>query len=120
MATSHLENQLRQRDRQIERMAETIRHQERIIAEQAQQIARLQARVTELESVLGRRAQANRSKTPRFPGDNSPRPQERPTRRRKSRSPGRPPKSQKPDQVQRTENFYPEGVPPPQCDCVRD
>src|SRR3954452_25495105 len=95
MATSHLENQLRQRDQQLERMAETIRHQERIIAEQAQQIARLQARVTELESVLGRRAQANRSQTPRFTGDYSLRSQERPTRRRKKRSPGRRPKSQR-------------------------
>src|SRR3954451_23547143 len=120
MATSHLENQLRQRDRQIERMAETIRHQGRIIAEQAQKIARLQGRGTELESGLGRRAQANRSKTPRFTGDYSLRSQVRPTRRRKRRSPGRRPKSLKLDQVQRTENVYPEGVPPPQCDPVRD
>src|SRR4051794_13173243 len=120
MDTSHLENQLRQRDRQIERMAETIRHQERIIAEQAQQIARLQARVTELECVLERRAQANRSKTPRFTGDYSLRSQERPTRRRKKRSPGRRPKSQKLDRAQRTEEVYPEGVPPPQGVFVRD
>jgi len=120
MDTSHLENPLRQRDRQIERMAETIRHQERIIAEQAQQIARLQARVTELENVLERRAQANRSKTPRFSGDYSLRSQERPKRRRKKRSPGRRPKSQKLDQAERTEDVYPEGVPPQQCVFVRD
>src|SRR3954465_4720957 len=113
MATSHLENQLRQRDQQIEQMAETIRRQQQILAEQAQQIARLQARVTELESVLERKAQANRSKPPRFLGDYSLRSQERPTRRRKKRSPGRRPKSRKLDQVQRTENVYPEGGPPP-------
>ena len=55
MDASDLENQLRQRDQLIEQMAETIRRQERIIAEQAQQIAHLQGRVAELESVLGER-----------------------------------------------------------------
>src|SRR3954470_12494883 len=103
MDTSHLENQLRRRDQQIELMAEAIRRQERIIAEQAQQIARLQARITELESVPERKAQANRSKTPRFSGDDSLRSQERPTRRRRKRSPGRRPNRQKLGQVQRTE-----------------
>src|SRR3954449_9256417 len=120
MDTSHLENQLRQRDQQIEQMAETVRRQERIIAEQAQEIARLQGRVAELESVLGRKAQANRSKSPRFSGDYSLRSQERPKRRRKRRSPGRRPNSQKLDQAQRTEAVYPEGVPPQQCVFVRD
>jgi transposase len=120
MDTSHLENQLRQRDQQIEQMAETIRHQERIIAEQAQQIDRLQGRVAELESVLERKAQANRSKTPRFSGDYSLRSQERSRRRRKRRSPGRRPNSQKLDQAERTEDVYPEGVPPQQCVFVRD
>jgi transposase len=120
MATSHLENQLRRRDQPIELMAETIRRQERIIAEQARQIARLQARITELESVLERKAQANRSKPPRFSGDYSLRSQERPTRRRKKRSPGRRPKALKLDQAQRTEEVYPQGVPPSQCDFVRD
>src|SRR3954452_7036979 len=120
MDTSHLENPLRQRDQQLELMAETIRRQERIIAEQAQQIEHLRGRVAELESVLERRAQANRSKTPRFSGDYSLRSQERPGRRRRKRSPGRRPKSQKLDQVQRTETVYPEGVPPSQCDPVRD
>jgi transposase len=120
MDTSHLENQLRQRDQQIEQMAETVRRQERIIAEQAQEIARLQGRVAELESVLGRKAQANRSKTPRFSGDYSLRSQERPKRRRKRRSPGRRPNSQKLDQAERTEDVYPEGVPPQQCVFVRD
>src|SRR4051794_38761809 len=120
MDTSHLENPLRQRDQQIEQMAETIRRQEQILAEQAQQIERLQSRVTELESVLGRKAQANRSKPPRFSGDYSLRSQERPTRRRKKRSPGRRPKSLKLALAQRIENVYPEGVPPRQCVFVRD
>src|SRR4051812_44138340 len=120
MDTSHLENQLRQRDQLIEQMAETIRRQEQIIAEQAQQIARLQGRVTELEGVLQRKAQANRSKPPRFSGDYSLRSQERTGRRRQKRSPGRRPKSQKLDQAQRTEDVYPEGVPPQQCVFVRD
>src|SRR4051794_2217466 len=120
MDTSHLENQLRQRDQQIEQMAETIRHQERIIAEQAQQIDRLQGRVAESESLLERKAQANRSETPRFSGDYSLRSQGRSRRRRKRRSPGRRPNSQKLDQAERTEDVYPEGVPPQQCVSVRD
>src|SRR5918998_2417753 len=120
MDVSHSENQLRQRDQLSEQLAEMIRRQERIIAEQAQQIARLQGRVAELESVLERKAQANRSKTPRFSGDYSLRSQERPTRRRKKRSPGRRPKALKLDRAERTEEVYPEGVPPQQCVFVRD
>jgi hypothetical protein len=120
MDVSHSENQLRQRDQLIEQMAETVRRQERIIAEQAQEIALLQSRVAELESVLGRKAQANRSKTPRFSGDYSLRSQERPKRRRKRRSPGRRPKSQKLDQAERTEDVFPENVPPQNCVFVRD
>src|SRR3954463_12404008 len=120
MDVSHSENQLRQRHQLIDQVAETVRGQERIIAEQAQEIARLQSRVAELESVLGRKAQANRSKPPRFSGDYSLRSQERPKRRRKRRSPGRRPKSQKLDQAERTEDVYPEGVPPQQCVFVRD
>src|SRR5919112_377195 len=120
METSHPENQLRQRDQRIELMAETIRRQERIIAQHAQEIARLEGRVTELESVLERKAQANRSKPPRSSGDYSLRSQERPRRRRKERSPGRRPKSQKLDQAQRIEEVYPAGVPPQQCVFVRD
>jgi hypothetical protein len=120
MDASHSENQLRQRDQLIEQMAATIRRQERIIAEQAQEIARLQGRVAELESVLGRKAQANRSKTPRLSGDYSLRSQERPKRRRKKRSPGRRPKSRKLDQAERTEDVFPEGVPPQGCLFVRD
>src|SRR3954463_4213675 len=120
MDVSHSENQLRQRHQLIDQMAETVRRQERIIAEQAQQIAHLQGRVAELESVLGRKAQANRSKSPRFSGDYSLRSRERPRRRRKKRSPGRRPKSQKLDQAGRTEDVYPEGVPPQQCVFVRD
>src|SRR3954451_14972775 len=120
MDASDLENQLRQRDQLIEQMAETVRRQERIIAEQAQEFARLQGRVAELESVLGRKAQANRSKTPRFSGDYSLRSQERPKRRRKRRSPGRRPKSQKLDQAERSEDVCPEGVPPQQCVFVPD
>src|SRR3954463_3945052 len=120
MDVSHSENQLRQRHQLIDQMAETVRRQERIIAEQAQEIARLRGRVAELESVLGRKAQANRSKTPRFSGDYSLRSQERPTRRRKRRSPGRRPKSLKLDRAERTEEVYPGGVPPQQCVFVRD
>jgi uncharacterized coiled-coil protein SlyX len=120
MDTSYLENQLRQRDQLIEQMAETIRRQQQIIAEQAREIDRLRGRVAELEAVLQRKAQAHRSKPPRFSGDYSLRSQERPERRRKKRSPGRRPKSQKLDQAQRIENVYPEGVPPQQCAFVRD
>src|SRR4051812_13894580 len=120
MDASHSENQLRQRDQLIEQMAEAVRPQERIVAEQAQEIARLQGRVAELESVLGPKAQANRSKTPRFSGDYSLRSQERPKRRRKRRSPGRRPKSQKLDQAERTDDVFPEGVPPQDCIFVRD
>jgi transposase len=120
MDTSHLENQLRQRDQLIEQMAETIRRQQQIIAEQAQEIACLQGRVAELERVLERKAQANRSNPPRFSGDYSLRSQERPARRRKQRSPGRRPKSLKLERAERTEAVYPEGVPPQQCVFVRD
>src|SRR3954468_13402241 len=120
MDASDLENQLRQRDQLIEQLAETIRRQERIIAEQAQQIAHLQGRGAERKSVLGQKAQANRSKPPRFSGGYSLRSQERPKRRRKKRSPGRRPKARKLDQAQRTEEVYPQGVPPQQCDFVRD
>src|SRR3954463_6926329 len=107
MDTSHLENQLRQRDQLIEQMAETIRHQQQIVAEHAQEIDRLRGRIAELESVLERKVQANRSKTPRFSGDYSLRAQERPRRRRKKRSPGRRPKSQKLDQAERIDDVYP-------------
>jgi transposase len=120
MNTSLLENQLRQRDQQIEQMAETIRRQRRLIAEQAQQIDHLQGRVADLESVLGRKAQANQSRTPRFSGDYSLRSQERLKRRRKKRSPGRRPKSQKLDQAERTEDVFPEGIAPQRCVFVRD
>jgi transposase len=120
MDTSHLENQLRQRDQLIEQFAETIRRQQQIIAEQAQEIARLRSRVAELEGVLDREARANRSKAPRFSGDYSLRSQERPRRRRKERSPGRRPRSLKLDQAQRIEDVYPEGVPSQQCVLVRD
>lgn len=120
MDASHSEHQLRHRDHLIEQMAETIRRQERIIAEQAQEIARLRDRVAELESVLERKAQAKRSKTPRFSGDDSLRSQEQPRRRRKKRSPGRRPKSQKLDQAQRTEDVYPQGVAQGDCIFVRD
>src|SRR3954471_3412355 len=109
METSHPENQLRQRDQQIELMAETIRRQERIIAQQAQEIARLQGRVTELDSVLERKAQANRSKPARSSGAYSVRSQERPGRRRKKRTPGRRPNALKLDRAERTEEVYPEG-----------
>src|SRR4051794_8457795 len=120
MDTSHLENQLRQRDRPIDQMAETIRHQGRIIAEQAQQIDRLRGRVAEWESVPQREAQANRSQAPRFSGDYRLRSQERSRRRRKRRSPGRRPKGQELDQAERTEDVYPEGVPPQPCAFARD
>jgi transposase len=120
MDVSYNENQPWQQDSQIEQMAETIRHQQQIIAEQAQEIARLQGRVADLEAVLERKAQANRSKTPRFSGDYSLGSQERPKRRRKKRSPGRRPKSQKLDQAQRTVDVFPEGAAPQQCVFVRD
>jgi transposase len=120
MDTSGLENQLRQRDQLIEQMAETIRRQGRIIAEQAQEISSLRDRVDELEAVLKRKAQANRSKTPRFSGEYSLRSQEKPKRRHKKRSPGRRPKSRKLDQAERIEQVYPDGVPPQRCIFVRD
>lgn len=120
MDTSDLENQLRQRDQLIEQMAETIRRQERIIAEQAQEIASLRDREAELEAVLERKAQANRSKTPRFSGDYSLRSQEKLKRRRRKRSPGRRPKGQKLDQAERIGQVCPDGVPPQRCVFVRD
>ena len=120
MDVARLQDELRRRDRLIEEMAETIRRQQATIAAQAEELARLRERVSELEGVLERQAKAKQSKPPRFSGDYSLKTQERKGRRRRKRSPGRRKTGEKLDRAQRIENVYPEGVPPGRCRFERD
>lgn len=108
------EKQLQERDQRIEQLLEVIR-------QQAEEIQRLKDRVAELEAVLGKRQQANDSKPPKFSGDYSLTQQERQqTRQRRKKSPGRTPNQDKLDQVQRTQEVYPEGLSPEHCGFCRD
>ena len=52
---SAVEKELRERDRRIDELLETVRRQ-------AEEIQRLNARIAELEAVLGQRQEANASK----------------------------------------------------------
>lgn len=108
------EKELHRRDQRIGELLETVRRQ-------AEEIQRLNARIAELEAVLGQRQEANASKPPRFSGNYSLGEQEKQRSvRRKKKSPGRRPNSEKVSQVQRTQNVYPEGVPPEDCCFHRD
>ena len=108
------EKQLQERDRQIAELLETVR-------ELRQENQRLQKRVTELEDLLQERQRKNDSRPPRFNGDYSLAQQEKKrSRKRKKKSPGRTPNADKQDQVQRTEEVYPEGVSPHDCCFCRE
>lgn len=106
--------ELHRRDQRIGELLETVRRQ-------AEEIQRLNGRIAELEAVLGQRKEANASKPPRFSGNYSLGAQDKQrSRRRKKKSPGRRPNSEKVSQVQRTQNVYPEGVLPEGCCFHRD
>ena len=78
---SDVEKELRERDRRIGELLETVRRQE-------EEIQRLKARIVELEAVLGQRKEANASKPPRFSGNYSLGKQEKQRLgRRKKKSP---------------------------------
>jgi len=81
----------------------------------------LKARIAELEAALGQRQEANASKPPKFFGNDSLGQQEKQrSGRRKKKSPGRRPNSEKLPHVQRTQNVYPDGVPLERCRFRRD
>ena len=101
-----VKKELRERDQQIDDLLETGRRQ-------ADEIRRLKARIAELEAALGQRKEANTSKPPKFSGNYSLGQQEKQrSRRRKKKSPGRRPNALKFPKVQRTQDVYPDGVPP--------
>ncbi len=109
-----LEKELRERDRRIDDLLEIVRRQ-------AEEIERLKARIDELETALGLRKEANASKPPKFSGDYSLGRQEKQrSGRRRKKSPGRRPNSEKLSQVDRTQDVYPENVPPGRCRFRRD
>jgi transposase len=109
-----LEKELRERDQRIDELLEIVR-------QQTEEIQQLKARVAELEAALGQRKAANALKPPQFSGNYSLNQQEnKQSRRRKKKSPGRRPNSLKLSQVQRTQNVYPEGVLPERCSFCRD
>jgi len=109
-----LEKELRERDQRIDDLLETVRRQ-------AEEIERLKVRIAELEAVLGQRKEANASKPPKFSGNYSLSQQEKQrSGRRKKKSPGRRPNSEKLPHVQRTQDVYPDGVSPEGCRFRRD
>jgi len=108
------EIQLAERDRQIAELLETVR-------ELREENQRFRKRVAELEDLLETRQRKNDSQPPKFSGDYSLTGQEKKrSRKRKKKSPGRTPNAEKRDQVQRTEDVYPKGVPPHDCCFCRD
>jgi transposase len=100
---------------------ELIRRQAEYIASLEQEVAALRKRVEELERLLKEKAVAKEAKKPTFPQDYSLSRQERKRRRRRRRkSPGRKPKEAKGEQIHRTEQVYPEGAAPEECELARD
>lgn len=109
-----LEKELRERDQRIADLLE-------VVCQQAAEIQQLKRRITDLEAVVNHRKEANASKPPIFSGNYSLGQQEKKRSvRRKKKSPGRRPNSEKSSQVQRTQNVYPAGVPPERCSFIRD
>ena len=109
-----LEKELRERDQRIDDLLEVVRQQE-------EEIQQLKRRITELEAVVNQRKEANASKPPKFSGNYSlSRQDKQRSGRRKKKSPGRRPNSLKLPQVQRTQDVYPDGVPPERCRVSRD
>ena len=114
MNVAELKKELRQRDQQIDELLETVRRQ-------AAEIERLKEKIAGLEAALNCRAEANKSKKPRFSGDYSLSRQERErTSRKKTPSPGRRPNELKRSLIERTEDVFPDGVEPQRCCFVRD
>ena len=104
-----LEQELRERDQQVDDLLDVVRRQ-------ADEIEQLKTRIAELEATLGQRKEANASKPPKFSGNYSLSQQEKQrSGRQKKKSPGRRPNSLKLPQVQRTQDVYPDGVPPERC-----
>ena len=109
-----LEQELRERDQQVDDLLDVVRRQ-------AEEIEQLKTRIAELEAALGQRKEANASKPPKFSGNYSLSQQEKQrSGRQKKKSPGRRPNSLKLPQVQRTQDVYPDGVPPERCRFFRD
>lgn len=109
------EKELERRDRRIAQLEDLLRRRDA-------EIATLEKKVADLEAVLKQRKEANASKKPRFVGDFSLRTQERKVekKKRRKRSPGRRRKEAKLDQVEKTIDFYPKGVPHDRCTFSHD
>src|SRR3972149_5439028 len=98
-----------------------IRRQAEYIAALEEEVAALRKRVEELERLLKEKAGAKEAKKPVLRQDYSLSRQERiRRRRRRKKSPGRKPKEAKQEQVHRTEQVYPEGAAPEDCELARD
>ena len=109
-----LEWELRERDQRIDDLLDVVRRQ-------AEENEQLKTRIAELEAALGQRKEANASKPPKFSGNYSLGQQEKQrSGRQKKKSPGRRPNSLKLPQVRRTQDVYPDGVPPERCRFNRD
>ena len=100
---------------------EVIRQQAEYIAALEHEVAALRKRVQELERLLKEKADAKEAKRPTPRQDYSLSRQERKRRRRRrKKSTGRKPKEAKQEQIHRTEQVYPEGAAPEDCDLSRE
>jgi transposase len=92
-----------------------------LIRRQADEIAALKQEVTELKSLLKEKAVAKDAKRPTFSQDYSLSRQEREkSRHRHKKSTGRKPGEAKQHRIQRTDDIYPQGVPPRRCELARE
>jgi transposase len=115
MNVADLKKELRERDHRIDELLG-------IVQRQSAEIEQLKKRIAELETALNHRAEANKSKKPRFSGDYSLSRQEREFSaiKKRKKSSGRRSNSEKELLVGRTEDVFPDGVPPERCCFVRD
>jgi len=115
MVVIRYEKELERRDRKIADLEELLRRRDKEMAE-------LKKRVADLEATLQERAKANASKKPQFSGDYSLGTQEKKLdrKKRRKRSPGRRKKEVKLEQVEKTVDVYPKGVPHDRCTFSHD
>jgi len=114
MSAAALEMEIVKRD-------EIIRRQAQEIAELKKRAASLEQQLVQLQSLLKERAATKDAKRPIFSQDYSLSRQERERmRHRRKRSPGRRPREAKQHRIERTDDIYPQGVPPRRCEPARE
>jgi hypothetical protein len=107
--------------RAIAERDEIIRRQAEEIAAWKQQTAGMQQEIAELKALLKEKAAAKDAKRPAFSQDYSLSRQERQRmRRRRKKSTGRKPAEAKQQQVERTDDIYPQGAAPRRCELARE